>query len=167
MAVNLMQGGPHRGLSAEIVMLRCYYLFMACQNICKKGRERGRERRKERAEVGRRGGGRERPSACVQLKRPGPPPSVLGPPWWWWWWWFSCSVVSDSCDPMGCSLSGSSVRGIFQAKEYSSGLPFPSPGPTQESNPGLLLCRQILYRLSYEGSPRSSLAANLILQNPI
>ena len=74
MAVNLMQGGPHRGLSAEIVMLRCYYLFMACQNICKKGRERGRERWKERAEVGRRGGGRERPSACVQLKRPGPAP---------------------------------------------------------------------------------------------
>ena len=24
--------------------------------------------------------------------------------------------------------------------------------PTQESNPGLLHCRQILYRLSYEGS---------------
>ena len=25
---------------------------------------------------------------------------------------------------------------------------------TQESNPGLLLCRQILYRLSYQGSPK-------------
>ena len=25
--------------------------------------------------------------------------------------------------------------------------------PTQESNPGLLNCRQILYQLSYEGSP--------------
>ena len=25
--------------------------------------------------------------------------------------------------------------------------------PTQESNPGLLRCRQILYQLSYEGSP--------------
>ena len=25
--------------------------------------------------------------------------------------------------------------------------------PTQESNPGLLHCRQILYQLSYEGSP--------------
>ena len=25
--------------------------------------------------------------------------------------------------------------------------------PTQESNPGLLHCKQILYRLSYEGSP--------------
>lgn len=74
MAVNLMQGGPQRGLSAEIAMLRCYYLFMACQNICKKGRKRGRERRKERVEDGRHGGGRERHSACVQLNRPGPPP---------------------------------------------------------------------------------------------
>ena len=25
--------------------------------------------------------------------------------------------------------------------------------PTQESNPGLLHCRQMLYRLSYQGSP--------------
>ena len=25
--------------------------------------------------------------------------------------------------------------------------------PTQESNPGLLHCRQILYQLSYQGSP--------------
>jgi len=31
------------------------------------------------------------------------------------------------CDPMDCSLSGSSVHGIFQA-EYWNGLPFPSPG---------------------------------------
>ena len=29
------------------------------------------------------------------------------------WWWFSCSVVSDSCDPMDCSLPGSSVHGIL------------------------------------------------------
>ena len=31
------------------------------------------------------------------------------------------------CDPMDCSLPGSSTHGIFQAK-YWSGLPFPSPG---------------------------------------
>ena len=31
------------------------------------------------------------------------------------------------CDPMDCSLPGSSVHGIFQAREYWSGLPFPSP----------------------------------------
>ena len=53
-----------------------------------------------------------------------------------------------------CSLSGSSVHGILQ-QEYWSGLPLPSPGifPTQESNPGLLHCRQMIYQLSYEGSP--------------
>ena len=43
------------------------------------------------------------------------------------WWWFSLSVVPDSCDPMDCSLPGSSVYGILQ-QEYWSGLPFPSPG---------------------------------------
>ena len=32
------------------------------------------------------------------------------------WWWFSCWVMSDSCNLMNCSPSGSSVRGIFQAK---------------------------------------------------
>ena len=30
--------------------------------------------------------------------------------------WFSCSVVSDSCDPMDCSLPGSSNHGILQAR---------------------------------------------------
>ena len=33
-----------------------------------------------------------------------------------WWWWFSCSVVSDSCDRMDCSLPGFSVHGILQAR---------------------------------------------------
>ena len=28
----------------------------------------------------------------------------------------SCSVVSDFCDPMDCSLPGSSIHGIFQAR---------------------------------------------------
>ena len=32
------------------------------------------------------------------------------------------------CDSMDCSLSDSSVHGIFQAQEYWSGLPFPPPG---------------------------------------
>ena len=31
------------------------------------------------------------------------------------------------CDPMDCSLPGSSVHGISR-EEYWSGLPFPSPG---------------------------------------
>ena len=32
------------------------------------------------------------------------------------WWWFSHWVVSDSWDPMDCSLSGSSIHGILQAR---------------------------------------------------
>ena len=31
-------------------------------------------------------------------------------------WKWSCSVVSDSSDPMDCSLPGSSIHGIFQAR---------------------------------------------------
>ena len=42
----------------------------------------------------------------------------------------------------------------FSRQEYWSGLPFPSPRDrTQESNPGLLPCRQILSQWSYKGSP--------------
>ena len=54
---------------------------------------------------------------------------------------------------MDCSLSGSSVHGIFQAKvlgwiviSFSRGI-----FPTQESNPGLPHCGQTLYRLSHQG----------------
>ena len=47
----------------------------------------------------------------------------------------------------------------FSRQECWSGLPFPSPGdlPTQELNPGLLHCRQTLYRLSHQGSPIEAL----------
>ena len=31
-------------------------------------------------------------------------------------WWFSYYALSDSCDPMDCSLQGSSVHGIFPGK---------------------------------------------------
>ena len=39
----------------------------------------------------------------------------------------------------------------FSSQEYWNGLPFPSPGdiPGPGIEPGLLRCRQILYRLSY------------------
>ena len=59
------------------------------------------------------------------------------------------------CDPMDCSLSGSSVHGIFQARVLEWIAIFLLQGifPTQESNLGLLHCRQTLYRLSYQGSP--------------
>ena len=41
----------------------------------------------------------------------------------------SRTVMSDSLQPMNCSLPGSSVHGILQASIlYHGGLPFPSPG---------------------------------------
>ena len=53
-------------------------------------------------------------------------------------WSLKWSEVAQSCptlcDPMDCSLSGSSTHGIFQA-ECWSGLPFPSPGDLP--NPGI------------------------------
>ena len=50
----------------------------------------------------------------------------------------SFSVMSDSCDPINCSLPGSSVRGICQARILE--LPFPAPGdlPDPGSNYGVL-----------------------------
>ena len=60
---------------------------------------------------------------------------------------------------MVCSLPGSSVHGILQARilewvalSYSRGVFL-----TQGSSPGLLHCRQILYHLSHQGSPCSFL----------
>ena len=43
----------------------------------------------------------------------------------------------------------------FPRQEYWSGLPFCPPGdfPDPGLNLGLLHCRQILYHLSYQGSP--------------
>jgi len=56
--------------------------------------------------------------------------------------------------PLDCSLPGSSVDEILQAKILELvALPL-SRGilPTQRSNSGLPHCRQILYRLSHQGS---------------
>ena len=35
---------------------------------------------------------------------------------WWWWWWLSYWVVSDSYNPMDCSLPDSSVHRTSQAR---------------------------------------------------
>ena len=61
----------------------------------------------------------------------------------------SHSVMSNSLQPHGLYVE-------FSRPEYWSGKLFPSPGilPTQGSNPGLLHCRQILYQLSHQGSPK-------------
>ena len=64
----------------------------------------------------------------------------------------SCPTL---CDPMDCSLPGSSVHGIFQIRIWEwVAIPFfrGSSRPRDQTQ-GLMLCRQILYHLSHEGSP--------------
>ena len=63
----------------------------------------------------------------------------------------SCPTL---CDPMNCSLPGSSVHGIFQARvlervaiSFSRGFSWPRD-QTQAKH-----CRQMLCRLSHQGSP--------------
>ena len=64
--------------------------------------------------------------------------------------------LSNSLQPMDCSTSGSSVHGDSPGKNTGVGCHAFLQGifPTQGSNPGLLHCRQILYLLSHQGSPR-------------
>ena len=63
----------------------------------------------------------------------------------------SCLTVSN---PMDCSLPGSSVLGILQARilEWVAMLSSRGSSQTQGLNPGLLHCRRILYCLSHQGS---------------
>ena len=69
-----------------------------------------------------------------------------------------CCLVAQSCltlcDPVDCSPPGSSVHGILQARVTGVGCHslLQRPFLTQGSNLGLSHCRQILYRLSHQGS---------------
>ena len=72
-----------------------------------------------------------------------------------------CAVlVAQLCltpgDPMDCSLPVSSVHGDSPGQNPGLDCHALLQGifPTQELNPGLLHCRQILYSLSHQGSPR-------------
>ena len=60
------------------------------------------------------------------------------------------------CDPTDCSPPGSSVHGASPGKNTGVGCHalLQRIFPIQRSNPGLPHCRQILYHLSYQGSPR-------------
>ena len=78
------------------------------------------------------------------------------------------------CDPMDYSLLGSPVHGIFQARqEYSDWIENGMDSHfllqeiflTQRSNLGLLHCRQILYHLSHQGSPKLTLPQFKIKNN--
>ena len=60
------------------------------------------------------------------------------------------------CDPMDCSLLGSSVHRDSLGKNTGVGCHALLQGifPTQGLNPGLVHCGQILYLLSHQGSLR-------------
>ena len=64
------------------------------------------------------------------------------------------------CNPMDCSPLGSSVHADSPGKNTGVGCHALLQGifPTQGSNPGLLHGRQILYQLSYKGSPTKRLS---------
>ena len=63
-----------------------------------------------------------------------------------------CSILLE---PMDCSPPGSSVYADSPGKNTWVDCHALLQGifPTQESNPGLSHCWQILYHLSYQGSP--------------
>ena len=69
---------------------------------------------------------------------------------------FTCyGLVSKSCPTLETPWNIACQAPLsmeFSRQEYWSGLPFLLQGIflTQESNPRLLRCRQILYQLSYE-----------------
>ena len=70
----------------------------------------------------------------------------------WKWKLLSCVRL---CNPMDCSLLGSSVHGILQARILVSvAIPFCRGSPKQGLNRGLQHCRWILYQLSHQESPR-------------
>ena len=68
---------------------------------------------------------------------------------------FVAQLCLTLCDPTNCSPPGSSVHEDSPSKNTGVGCHALLQGifPTQELNPGLPYCRQILYCLSHQGSP--------------
>ena len=68
----------------------------------------------------------------------------------------SRSVISTLGNPMDCSPPGSSAHGDSPGKNKGVGCHalFQGIFPTQGSNPCLLHCRQVVYCLSHQESPR-------------
>ena len=73
----------------------------------------------------------------------------------------SCLIL---CNPIDCSLPGSSVLEDSPGENTGVDCHFLLQGifPTQGSNPGLPHCRQMLYRLSHQGIMMSTLIIMLI-----
>ena len=67
------------------------------------------------------------------------------------------------CPPMEYSLPGSSLHGLGKNTGVGSHSLLQGIFPTQESNPDLLHCRQILHHLSHQGSPVISQKINIIV----
>ena len=72
----------------------------------------------------------------------------------------ACVVVTQSCqtlcNPIDCNPLGSSIHGILQTRilEWGFSILFSRVSyQPRDRSPGLLNCRQILYHLSYQGSP--------------
>ena len=78
---------------------------------------------------------------------------------------FSFLLCPTLCHPMDCSPPGPSVHGDFSGKSTGVGCHalLQVIFWTQESNQGLLHCRQILYQLSYQGSPCKQITLFLFL----
>ena len=74
----------------------------------------------------------------------------------------SCRTL---CNPMDCSLLGSSVHGDSPGKNTGVGCHALLQGifPIQGFNPGLLHCRQILYYLSHQEKPKNIRVSSLYL----
>ena len=90
-------------------------------------------------------------------------PHPQTPPLHWTWIWRHCMHAKSLqsclalCDPMDCIPPGSSVHGDSPGKNTGGVCHALLQGifPIQGSNTGLLHCRQTLYHLSYQGSPRT------------
>ena len=79
----------------------------------------------------------------------------------------SLSPDPTLCNLMDCSLPGSSVHGNLQARILEWVAPSLLQGifPTRGSNPGLLHCRRVLYRLSHWGNMHSIVCIiNILLE---
>ena len=69
---------------------------------------------------------------------------------------FVAQLCPALCNPMDCSLPGSSVYGDSPSKNTGVGCHALLQGIflTEGSSPGLLHCKQILCHLSHQGIPR-------------
>ena len=84
----------------------------------------------------------------------------------------SRSFMSDSLQPMHCTLQAPPLSMQFSGQEYWSGLPFRPAGafPTQGSKPHLLCLlhfRRILYLQSYQGRSQGNLSKSLTTGNSL